>query len=412
MTASSMSSLPSVAGSARVPSRVAHSWARLSGRWWVVLAVEAALLGIGVLDVLPWEGAQQSAAERVVSIIAVAGLLLRRWLPLVTWLACLPAIYYSVVLVIPLIAVYSVTRRAPRWWISAFVVTVTFGVGLAAADKEGIFSAGYTAISQTVVASAVLAVGPAACGLALAARQTLTAQLRRIVAMQDEERALLTGSAIASERTRLAREMHDVVSHQVSLIALQAGALRVTSQDEDVRSLAVTIRALATQTLDELRIMVGVLRSGPDTELAPQPRLADIAGLIRASGVQAVLHDNLPAGHRWSGQVERAAYRTVQEGLTNVRKHAPGATASVELSLEDGALTVTVRDDGGSGRPGKAQIAAAGHVPGGGHGLIGLRERAELLGGRLTITTPPGGGFELKASFHDPAALGHRLPTP
>jgi signal transduction histidine kinase len=118
---------------------------------------------------------------------------------------------------------------------------------------------------------------------------------------------LLAGSVLAEERTRLAREMHDVVSHQVSLIALQAGALRVTAASPATREIAATIRTLATRTLDELRVMIGVLRSGQEAQLAPQPRLTDIPRLVADSGLPVSLHMDLPPEQNWPDAVQRAA---------------------------------------------------------------------------------------------------------
>jgi signal transduction histidine kinase len=188
--------------------------------------------------------------------------------------------------------------------------------------------------------------------------------------------------------------MHDVVSHQVSLIALQAGALRVTADSPATREIAATIRTLATRTLDELRVMIGVLRSGQEAELAPLPRLNDIPQLVADSGLGARLDSDLPPGPDWPDAVQRAAYRIVQEGLTNARKHAPGAQIAVRLWARGPELRVEVRNGPPPGPPMPA-VGPTTALPCGGHGLIGLRERAELLGGHLHAGHTDSGGFDL-----------------
>jgi signal transduction histidine kinase len=188
--------------------------------------------------------------------------------------------------------------------------------------------------------------------------------------------------------------MHDVVSHQVSLIALQSGALRVTAADDATRQMAATIRVLANKTLDELRVMVGVLRGRRD-ELVPQPRLADLSQLVEDSETGAGLSLTGVAAREWPEPVERAVYRTVQEALTNIRKHAYGAAARVEVSATRRQLVVRVTN----GPPPAPCPAADRDFPASGQGLIGLRERAELFGGQLITRTTAEGGFELCATF-------------
>jgi signal transduction histidine kinase len=181
--------------------------------------------------------------------------------------------------------------------------------------------------------------------------------------------------------------MHDVVSHQVSLIAVQAGALQVGSPDAEARAAAATIRRLSVQTLEELRHMVGVLRASGSrpTELTPQPSLTDLRRLIDASGIETVLETDLPDG--LPPALQRAVYRTVQEALTNVRKHAPGATATVRIRHRGDTLRATVTNT--------AATRPALRLPGAHHGLVGLRQRAALLGGTVTSGPTPDGGHTL-----------------
>jgi signal transduction histidine kinase len=176
---------------------------------------------------------------------------------------------------------------------------------------------------------------------------------------------------------------------------VQAGALRVTAADPGVRESADTIRKLSVQTLEELRQMVGVLRAdgGHVPQLAPQPRLADIAGLIGECGLDARLELDGLGAQQWPDPVERAAYRTVQEALTNVSKHAPGASVRVQLTPWGDGLYLAVRNGPSPAAP------PATDLPGGGHGLLGLRERAELLGGVVQAAPTDDGGFLVEAVF-------------
>lgn len=192
--------------------------------------------------------------------------------------------------------------------------------------------------------------------------------------------------------------MHDVVSHQVSLIALQAGAMRMTAADDTTRQSAATIRVLAVKTLDELRAMVGVLRGRPEApELAPQPRLPDLCRLVADSQTGAQLMLDGVSEQEWPMPVERAVYRAVQEGLTNIGKHASGAAARIEVCADGRTLSVRVRNDA---PPADHPAAGNRELPGSGHGLIGLRERAELFGGQLTAGATADGGFELHVTFN------------
>jgi signal transduction histidine kinase len=205
-----------------------------------------------------------------------------------------------------------------------------------------------------------------------------------------------------TERARLARELHDVVAHQLSAIAVQAGAARLAAAG-DPQASAAAIAAIERQArggLTELNQLVRELQpaadTGPDT--SPQPRLGDIPGLIRRareSGLRAELRVDgeprpLPAA------VELAGYRVVQESLTNAIRYAAGAAATVRLAYRDDGIMVEVTDDG----PG----AAAGTAPihGGGVGLAGLRERARLLGGQLEAGSAAERGFAVRAFLPGP----------
>lgn len=232
------------------------------------------------------------------------------------------------------------------------------------------------------------AVAPVLLGQLVQARRELSQRLAEVTEAREQERRLLAQSVLAKERAQLAREMHDVVSHQVSLIAVRAGALQVGSRTPEAKEAAAVIRRLAVQTLDELRHMVGVLRASGSrpTELTPQPSLADLARLVESSGIETELHTDLPED--LPPPVQRAVYRTVQEALTNVRKHAPGATASIRVHHDAGTVHATVTNTAAD-RPALS-------LPGAHHGLLGLRQRADLLGGSMHAGPTAEGGYELR----------------
>ena len=370
---------------------------RLAGRAQVRAVADVVLVAVAAVDTLPGNTPGWNASF-VSSVVALAALLLRRRWPFVTWLLVMPAVLLDNALVAPLIALFTVADRVRSVSLVGLAAAATLVgdfVSRMISDSSGPVLAVGTL--QVLIYAALLAGMPTALGLLMRARRKLRVQLESLVASEAREQTLATEAILAGERTRLAREMHDVVSHQVSLIALQSGALRVTAPDDATRQAAATIRVLAVKTLDELRAMVGVLRGRPEEpQLAPQPRLSDLGRLVEDSetGAELVLDD--VTAREWPVPVERAVYRTVQEGLTNIRKHADGALARVEVSAVGRTLIVRVSN----GAPPDPRVADRnGGLPVSGHGLIGLRERAELFGGQLTTRTTAGGGFELRATF-------------
>ncbi len=218
-------------------------------------------------------------------------------------------------------------------------------------------------------------------------RRELARHMAELRAAQEHQRELHAQTVLARERAHLAREMHDVVSHQVSLIAVRTGALQVSADSTDTKEAARTIRTLSAATLDELRHMVAVLRASGnrDAGLDTQPALLLLESLIADSGLDVILTGEVPRDA--SRAVDRAAYRTVQEALTNLRKHAPGSTVVVDFRRSGPALDVTVTNT-------TARHPALG-LPSARHGLLGLRERAEHLGGALSHGPTPDGGYRL-----------------
>jgi signal transduction histidine kinase len=221
-------------------------------------------------------------------------------------------------------------------------------------------------------------------------RETADLQSRALTA--EREGAEQAARAVADERARIARELHDLVAHSmgVFVIQAQAGHRAIDCAPESARAALASIETAGRQGLAEMRRLLGLLTSPHDSTVSPQPGLGDLPALVdrlRASGVPVDLQldgevDALPAG------VDLAAYRIVQEGLTNVLKHAGPATARVVVRATRGAVDVEVRDDG-HGRDG--------HRTAGGHGLVGMRERAALYGGWGEAGDLPPGGFRVHA---------------
>ncbi|CAN7198963.1 sensor histidine kinase [Knoellia sp. LjRoot47] len=237
-----------------------------------------------------------------------------------------------------------------------------------------------------------------AVGYAMGAQRDLMASLRERAVTAEREQQARVAQAQAAERTRIAREMHDVLAHRISLVAMHAGALsyRTDLAPEEQATAARTIEENAHQALRDLRDVLGVLRDPtlPDAAAPerPQPVLADIAALVaeeRAGGMRVSLDESC-AGDVPDG-LGRTAYRIVQEALTNARKHANGTSVTVSLTgSPDDGLTVTVRN--------AARVGARGtRLPESGLGLLGLDERVALTGGRLRHGPDSTGGYVVEA---------------
>src|SRR5215207_487830 len=215
------------------------------------------------------------------------------------------------------------------------------------------------------------------------------------------EQAAEARRIVVEERTRIARELHDVVAHRVSLMTVQAGAAKAVAAEDPEGALRAmgAVEEAGRQALDELRHLLGVLRPEADHDgLGPQPGLADLPRLVeqtRGAGLDVSLAtDGVPA--RLPARVDLFAYRIVQEALTNVLKHAgPGARTEVRLGTEPGGIVIEVLDDGRGAAvlPGSDGAAVGAR----GHGIVGMRERALLLGGTLDARPRPGGGFRVAA---------------
>ena len=207
----------------------------------------------------------------------------------------------------------------------------------------------------------------------------------------ERERDLVAREAVVEERARIARELHDVIAHHVSMIVLQAGAERrlLDNSNSSTREVLETVERTGRSALTEMRRLLGMLRTDANEQLTPQPGLKDIPTLVtqlREAGLAVELRvegdpRELPMG------IELSAYRIVQEALTNAAKHAGNANASVNIRYRFDSLELEIADDG---------TGAATPVPSSGHGLVGMRERVALYGGRLDAGRQPSGGFAVR----------------
>jgi signal transduction histidine kinase len=229
-----------------------------------------------------------------------------------------------------------------------------------------------------------------AVGVMVLIRVVLGDRDRRL-GLAERERDVAAREAVVEERARIARELHDAIAHNVSLMVVQAGAERrvLDSEATSTKEVLQTIEQVGRGALTEMRRLVGMLRSGEADALAPQPSLADLPRLVaqvREAGLSVELtvegdQRELPVG------IELSAYRIVQEALTNALKHAGDARASVRVGYSSDQLELEIADDG---------AGALAPVAGGGHGLAGMRERVALYGGRLDAGRRAERGFTVR----------------
>ncbi|MEV1329241.1 histidine kinase [Micromonospora costi] len=292
-----------------------------------------------------------------------------------------------------MLALYTLATRTAAWprvTVSILVSVVLVGVPIWR----------YAGADGAIPVTIAVCVAPALLGLYVGTRRKLVERIRERAERLEREQYERVAQARSDERAQIARDMHDVVTHRVSLMVLQATALEASGGEEAVR-MGRQIGAIGREALAELRSLVEVLRSDGDLPLAPQAGLADVEALVEESrrlGVPVTLEVENETNARPSLLVEHAVYRVVQEALTNVHKHAPGARTRVRIQQSRQSLRVTISN--GRGRPAtRASLPA-----GGGHGLLGLGERVRLIGGTLTSGPTPDGAFDVVADM--PVAPG------
>ncbi|WP_419999325.1 sensor histidine kinase [Streptomyces boninensis] len=379
-----------------VPGRFRGPFTRWPRGADAVLAV-ALFLWVALLE----EGPENSLVVRpaagvlhpapLLVLVAAAAIYVRRTRPvavvyvvLAMWAPTLGS-SYSTLGVMVLVALYSAGRHADdsRWGplgIAAAIVGLTIdGVLLNSSGGEVFFSA--------LVMAGVWYLG-----------RRLRLRAGRAVRLV-EERAAAARRIVAEERTHIARELHDVVAHRVSMMTVQAGAARMVAAEDPQGALEAmaAVEEAGRQALDELRHLLGVLRpeAGRDG-LGPRAGLADLPRLVaevREAGLDLSVSNGIAAP--LPARVDLSAYRIVQEALTNVLKHSgPRTRTEVRLTGAADGLTIEVTDDG---RGAAALAAPAGHERPPGHGIVGMRERTHLLGGHLDAGPRPAGGFRLTA---------------
>jgi signal transduction histidine kinase len=353
------------------------------------------------------EGSREPGALLVVTaLVTCAPIAIRRRTPLVALVISSLGILVHILVGWPEgslpLAVLFLTYTVGAWCtlrkaVAGLAVVSTTIVVLGFSDSPGLDAVGvFTLLAQFTAAWAI--------GVALRNRRAATEALVREADKRAEAERQSAARALAEERLGIAHELHDVVAHSMSVIAVQAGvgAHVLDERPEQAKAALEAISATSRGTLTEMRRLLGVLRDSEGARSqAPAPGLGDLPRLVddvRAVGVPATLHVEGTADGVHAG-IELSAYRVVQEALTNVLKHA-GKPTRIDVTVRHlpGSLTVEVTDDG-RGLAARSSNGGAADAPadGSGHGLIGMRERVELWGGELSVGPAPGGGYRVKA---------------
>jgi signal transduction histidine kinase len=377
----------------------------IADRRWVATVVLIAAAGAVMLTTVAGPRVVQRG-PLILLLACVPIVVLARWplpvLGLVTAGAAIiagagvPSLPFGVLLGL---ALYFSALGLPRPKSIALAVAIAAALGVAIVYSE--FTAVQPQVAGEMVENFVPLAGAWFIADSVAARRRYHSGL---AAQVERERA----AEVREERVRIAREMHDVVAHALAVITVQAGVGRCLagSRPEEAISALGSIETIGRTAQDELRVVLGLLRDGEDGEagtapLAPPPKLIDVKDLadtVRASGVSVELRME-GTGRQLSPSLELSIYRVVQEALTNIVKHAPGARAVTELTVSAGKVRLDVRDDGGPG--GRAAGRAGGRAPradpGTGHGIVGMRERIGAFGGWLVAGPVTEGGFRVTA---------------
>jgi signal transduction histidine kinase len=381
-------------------------WRRLrtAGPWALdgLLAVVAAGVGVATLaTVLPFDpGSPRAVAAYLLLLAHTLPIAVRRRWPLQTlaWGLVTGAAFAALGLNLVslsfaiLIYVYSVAAHCPRRRSLAGLAATEALLLLVWLARPRLVGDGGTLVIDGLIVAAAWWLGDGT-----RRRQEAAAEARRRAEELERAREELARRAVTEERLRIARELHDVVAHSMSIIAVQSGVgvHVLDSQPEEARKALVAVEATSRQALVEMRRLLGVLRQEhePRGSLAPAPGLAEVEALaaeVARAGVRVEVRiegtpAELPAG------LDLTAYRIVQEALTNVVRHAGPATARVAIQHGDGRVAVEVVDDGSGVDPGDLER--------GGLGIAGMRERAALYGGTLEAGPLPGGGFRVAATL-------------
>jgi signal transduction histidine kinase len=403
-----------------------------TGRDAVVAGVVAALniIGFASLEVLLAGGAAEDLGLDVMTITGPtragvylllvaqsAALILRRRAPVL----CFALAVLAQILLAPLlpelvtirglatpVAAYAVGAYAPRR-IAAITIVVGAVVEalltVALGGPESIPDGG-SALNLLSSLGSALAVHGIACfvGVYVGTRRQLLASLRAQVDAAAAEQQSRAAQAVAAERSRIARELHDVAAHHLSGIVVQAAAAeRLIASDPDrARESMRWIRAQGRETLDNLRLVVGLLRGTDGAEQTPQPGLADVDALIEDARTAGARVTDRVDGEPWDlgPTAELTLYRVLQEALSNARRHAPDRGIDIRREYTPTACVLTVRNPA-PGRPpvGESTAGTAGTA---GHGLVGMRERAQMLHGELVAGRVAGGTWQVRLTIPRP----------
>ena len=352
-----------------------------------VLAVLLSAVGLAEI----WAGnGDHRAFVTVVSLVATGSVAVRRRYPLAVGIV-VPMLFavQQALITDPQILASAVAYFCDLYALAVWTTTRRFAIGLVTLITGSLLAALGPALSftNTFFFTAVSVI------VMLLVRRVVGDRERR-AQLAERERDVAAREAVVEERARIARELHDVIAHHVSMIVLQAGAERSVLDDSNAstRDVLETVERSGRSALTEMRRLLGMLRSDESDPLTPQPGLGDVpvlVGQLREAGLPVELQiegerRTLPAG------IELSAYRIVQEALTNALKHAGDAHARVHIRYGPDSLELEIADDG-EGEDTRA--------PGGGHGLVGMRERVALYGGRFQANPAPGGGFIVRVAL-------------
>jgi signal transduction histidine kinase len=362
------------------------------GYWWTIYGTVAAAS-------VAWRRARPTTVWVITTVVGVLligpdrGLGRSAIAPLALPYGTLGGVSELVMLALPLIGLHALAASADRRRsLLALAGSIVLIDGLVAWSVLGRLGDS-TETGSLLVASVALLFGLAwVLGDNTRTRSQATAALKERATALEAERAERDLRAAAEERSRIARDLHDIVAHHISVIALQAGTARMLAQSGEppATDLLGGIETTSRQAMTELRQAIGVIRHSEEGA-APLPglgRLPELAFRMKEAGLTVTVEGSagdLPGG------LDLAAYRVVQEGLTNVVRHSQARTATVSLHRNENTLQIVVADDG--------PVRAGDTLEGGGHGLIGLGERVRGYGGQLSARMRPDGGFELRSEI-------------
>jgi signal transduction histidine kinase len=351
--------------------------------WAVDALVTVVALGLGIValhDTWAEHGSLARLLDLILGVASLAALWDRRRHPAGVAAFVIPAAAVSGLAGgAGLIVLFNAAIRCDR----RRLVWITVGSVASSLVYELLYATGWPDFRDGLLVGILLFGFAIGWGLFIRVRRDLVHSFHARAAQLEEEASLRADQARAAERERIAREMHDVLAHRISLLSLHAGALeyRPDAPPAEIEATAGVVRESAAAALEELRDVIGVLREDTASEARPpQPTLADLPALIeesRAAGMKVSTNLDLPAEDEGATSTARTAYRIVQEALTNARKHAPENPVLVQVTAGEEALEIEVRN---YFTPGMTPAPA---LPGAGSGLIGLAERVALVGGEL-----------------------------